>query len=312
MALTYSDLDAAVHKKFLPKAIEQIFIGNAILTKLLAKSQIVFDSGLKIAQPVIYGKLAGGSYKGMDTFDIAYKQTQSFAEWDWKNYYTNVTIPGDDMAKVEGDEKIIGLLQSKMETATLTAHDDLVTMFVGDGSGNGGKDFDGILNGADDGTLYDSYGGISRATNAWWKGYVDSTGGATTLDLINQTIGKATIAQKKPDLAFTTQAIYDKLWARVQPQQRFLDSKSKLAEVGFTGINFNGHMEIIVDDHIPTGYMLGMNTEYWKLVLNRKRNFFWTAEKTPVDADAYVRQMLTMGNLLTIQPRCSFIISSLT
>ena len=53
----------------------QIFISNAILTKLLAKSQVVFDSGLKIAQPIIYGKLASGSYKGLDTFDISYKQT---------------------------------------------------------------------------------------------------------------------------------------------------------------------------------------------------------------------------------------------
>ena len=226
--------------------------------------------------------------------------------------YVNVTIPGDDLAKTEGDEKLIGLLQSKMETATLTAHDDFAAMFVSDGTGNASKDFDGALNGSDNGTLYPSYGGIDRATNAWWDGYVDATGGATTLDLVNSTIGACTIAQKKPDLAFTTQTIYDKLWARVQPQQRYLDSKSKLAEVGFTGINFNGHMEIIVDNHVPAGYMMGFNTEYWKLVLNRKRNFFWTAEKTPVDADAFVRQMLTMGNLLCVQPRAQFILSGLT
>jgi hypothetical protein len=75
MSITYEDLDAAAHKKFLPKAVEQIFIGNAAWTKMMAKSQVVFDSGLKIAQPVVYGKLAGGSYKGLDTFDISYKQT---------------------------------------------------------------------------------------------------------------------------------------------------------------------------------------------------------------------------------------------
>lgn len=312
MALTYEDLDAAVMKKFLPKAIEQIFIGNPILTKLLAKGQVIFDGGLKIAQPIIYGKLASGSYKGLDTFDISYKQTQTYAEWDWKNHYCNVTIPGDDLAKTEGDSKIIGLLASKMETATLTAHDDFATFFFGDGTGNGGKDFDGLLNGVDNGTLYDSYGGISRATNTWWKAQLDSTGGATTIDAINSMIGSCTIAQKKPDLAFTTQAIYDKIWARIQPQQRFLDSKSQLAQVGFTGINFNGHCEIIVDNHCPSGYIFFMNTDYWKLILNRKRNFYWTPEKTPVDADAYVRQLLTMGNLLTVQPRVQGQLSGLT
>jgi hypothetical protein len=35
MALTYDDMDAAVKKKFLPKAIEQIFIGNPLYTKLI-------------------------------------------------------------------------------------------------------------------------------------------------------------------------------------------------------------------------------------------------------------------------------------
>jgi len=313
MTLSYDDLDAAVLKQFLPKALEQIFIGNAILTKLLAKGQIVFDSGLKIAQPIIYGKLASGSYKGLDPFDISYKQTQTYAEWDWKNHYVNVTIPGDDLAKTEGDRKIIGLLASKMETATLTAHDDFATMFFSDGTGNASKDFDGLLNGIDNGTLYTTYGGIDRSTlNTWWRSQLDSTGGAVTIDAINSMIGSCTIAQKKPDLAFTTQTIYDKIWARIQPQQRFLDSKSQLAQVGFTGINFNGHCEIIVDNHCPAGYIFFMNTDYWKLALNRKRNFYWTPEKTPVDADAYVRQLLTMGNLLNVQPRVQGQMSGLT
>ena len=78
MALTYADLDAAVRKKFLPTLIEQIFIANALLVKMMAKSQIIFDSGLKIAQPVLYGQLAGGSYRGLDTFDTSYKQTQTY------------------------------------------------------------------------------------------------------------------------------------------------------------------------------------------------------------------------------------------
>jgi hypothetical protein len=312
MALTYNDLDAAAYKKFLPKSIEQIFIGNAILTKLMAKGKVIFDSGLKIAQPVTYGKLPSGTFRGLDTFDISYQQTQTFAEWDWKSHYCNVTIPEDDLAKVEGDEKIIGLLASKMETATMTVDDDLATMFFSDGTGNGGKDWEGLLNSIDNGTLYDTYGGISRGTNTWWKAQLDSTGGALTIDAINSMIGSCTIGTKKPDLAFTTQTLYDKIWARVQPQQRFLDSKGELAKVGFSGINFNGHCEILVDNHCPTGYIFFLNTDNFKLVLNKRRNFYWTPPKTPVDADAYVRQIITMGNLLTIQPRVSGQMSSLT
>ena len=311
MALTYADLDAAVRKKYLPTLIDQIFIGNAMLVKLMAKTQVVFDSGLKIAQPVLYGQLAGGSYFGLDPFDITYKQTQTYAEWDWKALYVNVTIPGTDMARTEGDEKIIGLVQSKMETATMTMNELLSNMLFGDGTGNSTKDFDGLAN-AIDGTTYDSYGGIARASNAWWGGQIDSTGGAVTLDAIQNMIGLCTIGSKKPDLAFTTQTIFNKLWARVQPQQRFLDGKSELAKVGFSGINFNGHMEIIVDNHCPAGTLYMLNTDYWKLILNRQRNFYWTTEKTPTDQDAYVRQLLTMGNLICVQPRVQGVMSGLT
>ena len=314
MSLTYSDMDAAVLKKFLPKAVEQIFISNAVLVKLLAKSKVLFDGGLKIAQPIIYGKLASGSYSGLDTFDIGYKQTQTFAEWDWKSHYVNITLPGDDLDKAEGDGKIIGLLASKMETATLTAHDDFATFFFGDGTGNSSKDWDGLLNAVDDGSIYGTYGGITRSTsvNSWWTGQLDTTGGATTIDAINTMIGKCTIGQKKPDLCFTTQTIYDKIWARVQPQQRYLENKSSLAQVGFTGINFNGHMEIIVDNHCPSGYLFMLNTDYWKLILHKKTNFRWTAEKIPVDADAYVRQMLTRGNLICVQNRVQGQMTSLS
>jgi hypothetical protein len=249
----------------------------------------------------------------MDTFDIGYRQTTTYAEWNWKSHYVDVTIPSDDLAKTEGDEKIIGLLASKMEIAVMTAYDDFATMMFGDGTGNGGKDWDGLLNGVDDGALYPTYGGLSRTTDApWWKAQLDSTGGAVTIDAINAMIGLCTIAQKKPDMAFTTQTIYDKIWSRVQPQQRFLDSKSALAQVGFSGINFNGHCEIIVDNHCPSGSIFFLNSEYWKLVLNRKRNFYWTAEKTPIDADAYVRQLITMGNLLCIQPRVQGQMTGLT
>jgi len=309
MALTYNDLDTAVRKKYLPHLIEQIFISNALLLKLMQKSQVILDSGLKIAQPVVYGTLAGGSYWGLDTFDTSYKQTTTYAEWDWRAVYTNVTIPGTDLAITEGDEKIVGLLQQKMEVAQMTMHELLSQMIFGDGTGNSGKDLDGLLNAI---STSNTYGGIDRTTNSWWQAQVDTTGGAVSLDAINAMIGKCTIGNKKPDLIITTQTLYDKVWSRCQPQQRFLDSKSPLAQVGFSGINFNGHADMIVDNHCPSGYMFFLNTDYWRFIINRNKNFTWTPEKTPVESDAYVRQLLVMGNLVCVQPRVQGLMTGLS
>lgn len=225
-----------------------------------------------------------------------------------------MTIPGDDLAKAEGDEKIMGLVESKMETATMSMDEDLSTMLCGDGTGNANKDFDGIMNAIDDGTTYATYGGLNRTTDApWWAAQLNATGGNITIDAINAMIGSCTIGKKKPDLAITTQTLYDKVWSRVQPQQRFLDGKARdLAEVGFSGINFNNHCAIMVDNHVPTGCMYFLNTDFWKFVLNKNKNFQWTDQKTPVNQDAYVRQLLTMGNLICQAPRLNGVMTGLT
>jgi hypothetical protein len=84
MGLTYNELDAAARKKYIPTLIEQIFIANALLARIMNKSKVIYDSGLKVVQPVMYDKLIGGSYSGLDTFDTASKEISTLAEWDWK------------------------------------------------------------------------------------------------------------------------------------------------------------------------------------------------------------------------------------
>ena len=145
MALTYSDMDTVVRKKYIPILVEQIFMANALLTKLMEKTKVIFDSGSKIDQPVLYGQLAGGSYWGDDTFDITARKTKTLAEWNWKSLWVNVTLLGTDMAMAEGDEKVISLVESEMENASLTHNELLSGMMFGDGTGNNYKDFDGLL-----------------------------------------------------------------------------------------------------------------------------------------------------------------------
>ena len=314
--MTYQDMDAAVRRKYIPVLIEQVFLDNALMTRLMSKSKVVYDSGLTIDQPVIYGKLPGGSFWGLDTFNIDYAQTQTLGEWNWKGSYTNITIPGTDMDIAEGDEKIMGILESKMETAQMSHSDDLSVMLMGDGTGNGGKDWDGLMNAIDDGTTYATYGGLNRTTDApWWKAQVNFTGGAVTVDAINAMIGSCTFGKKKPDLIITTQLLHDRIWSRVQPQQRFIAPAghgADLASIGFDGIQFNGHCELIVDNHCPSGTMFFVNTDFWKLVLNKNKNFDWTAEKTPTNQYAYIRQLITLGNLICQSPRLNGIMTGLT
>jgi len=85
MALTFSQLDAHVRAKYIPVLVDNVFVGNPILTKLLAKNKITYDSGSEIRVPILYGKKKGGSYSGLDRFDINPVQTRNVAKFDWKS-----------------------------------------------------------------------------------------------------------------------------------------------------------------------------------------------------------------------------------
>lgn len=309
MALTYDEIDAHVKKKFIPTLVDQFYYSFPMFVRLSTKSNIQFNSGKKIAQPVLYGDLPGGSYSGLDTFDVSKRETTTHAEWDWKLYYVDVTIDGETELRIEGDEKILSLIKTKMQNAGLTMRKMMTQGLFAVSAGNNDKDVNTLIEGiATSGT----YGAIPKATYSWWQGNVNSTGGTTTLDMLQTEYGNASDGAIEPDIMITTQTIYNKIWARVQPQQRYLtDAHADLRAVGFSGITFN-KAAIVVDKYCPSGYMFFLNTDFWKFITHSKRNFKWTPPKVPINQDAYVRQMLWAGNCVCVAPRWQAYISSMT
>jgi hypothetical protein len=89
MALTYTEIDAHVRSKYIPTLVDQVFVTDPFLLKMLAQNKVQFDSGKSILQPIIIGKLNGGSYKGLEKFNITQIETDTMAEWEWKNNYVS-------------------------------------------------------------------------------------------------------------------------------------------------------------------------------------------------------------------------------
>ena len=220
--------------------------------------------------------------------------------------YVNVTLDGETELKVEGDEKILSIIATKMQNAGLTFSKKLNNaMYVSQGT-------KAIVPMTTALGITGTYGEIDKATYTWWRGNVDSTGGVFSMDMLLSMYGSCSDGPLQPDLIITTQAIYDKIWLRVQPQQRGnLDNTPGLAQIGFTGINFQ-KATIIVDKYCPTGYIFVLNTNFWKLIVHKKRNMFWTERKIPINQDAWVRQLLWAGALCCIAPRWNGYISSVT
>jgi len=307
---TLADVAATTVDAYLPGLIDTFFLSNTLWLRLAAKERVLLDGGDQIRQSFIYGAMNGGSYSGNDTFDIQRVPTKTVMLFDWAQYYVNLTIDGRTMLKNEaGATKVMDLVEAEMETARLTLADTLGTDLYLDGTGNSSKAILGLIAGVDDGTNVATYGGITRTGSsnpqgAAIKGVLNTTGGALNLPLMNTVMGSATIQPARPDLMTTPQAMWDKFWDRVQPQQRFPTGPGfdDLVKIGYNAINFNG-AAVVVDSKPASGNVWFLNTDYIKLVIHRSRDFHFTGFQKPSNQDVLVGQILWAGQLIVVAPR---------
>lgn len=303
-----ADVAAAAVDSYLPGLIDLVFNSNPLWVRLASKERLAFDGGDLIRQPILYDKLTGGSYSGLDTFNTARVATKTVMMFDWSQYFVNLTVDGRTLLKTSGaGTRILDLVEAEMETARLTLADLLGIDLYLDGTGNSSKAMLGLIAGCDDGTNIASYGGITRDTSAQGtavKGNLNTTGGNLSLALINTAMGSATIQPHRPDLAVTTQAMWDRFWERVQPSQRepVGPGFDDIARAGFTAINFNG-AAVVVDSHVASGNLWLLNTDFIKLVIHRDRDFIFTGFQKPTAQDAMIGQILFAGQLIVQAPR---------
>jgi len=209
MALTYDELDTHVREKYIPILQDQFYYSTPLMAQLMAKCKVTYDSGSKIDQPVLYGDLPNGWYNGLDTFDISMVETTTLAKFEWKQMFVNVTVDGTTLLKVEGDEKILSIVETKMDNAAKTftrAFSQALYASQGDKA---------IIPLTTALATTGTYGEISKSTYSWWRGQVNTTGGAFDMDMLQSMYGDCSDGAIQPDLIVTTQDIYDKIWLRV-------------------------------------------------------------------------------------------------
>ena len=306
---TLGDVAASAVDSYLEGLIDLFFDSNAMWIRLASKERIILDGGDRIRQSVLYDRLNGGSYSGLDTFDTSRRSTKTVLQFDWSQYYTNLTVDGQTFIKTSGaGTRILDLVEAEMETARLTLAELLGTDLFGDGTGNAGKALVGLVAAFDDGTNVATYGGVGRNDGSVQatavQGNLNTTGGALSLALVNTAMGAATIQPHRPDLIVTTQAMWDRFWERVQPSQREPSGPGfdDLARVGFNAINFNGSA-VVVDSHVASGNLWQANTDFIKLIIHRDRDFHFTGFQKPTNQDSLVGQILFAGQLVCQSPR---------
>jgi hypothetical protein len=304
------EIDAFVRDEVLPDVESQIVVNNALLARLEGMGKYVADSGENIRTGARYAHLPGGMYSRGAKFSTTQKETVKEFIHDWKMAYVDVTIDGWTEAVTMGSNKIRNYVQDKMnnaqETISQILNDTLRT-------GGEGDNVDGIKRVCDDGTNYSTYGTLSRSTDTWAKGQLDATGGAYSNTIFQTMYGQCSKNNKKPDMIITTQAVYNSMWGKMTPQQRYQQSTAHadLRAIGFTGIEFNEAI-VIVEDDMETGLAFFLNTDFLEFVVHKDRNMAWQDFMPHLDEDAKTGRFYWMGNLICTAPRYEGQVQSLT
>jgi len=274
---------------------DNIFTARPLTYFLQDKGRIrMLNGGTKIVEPLIYAESSTvKSYSGYDSISLTAQTGITAAEYDWKQYAASIAISGIEEAKNNGEQEIINLLEAKIMQAEESMREGFNRMFYADGTGNSSKDWNGLGNIVEaSGTV----GGINRATigNEYWRSYEENTATALTLAQLSTGYNSVSVGNDHPDMVLTTQTLFEKYEALLQPNLRYTDTRT--ADAGFQNLLFKA-APVVYDEHCTAGVVYFLNSKYLTLVGHSGKWFSQTEFVRPEDLDARYALIMCYGNL---------------
>ena len=284
---------------------------NAILQRLNQKGNVrPFSGGNVILEELFYDDSAtnnANSYSGYEVLNIAPDSPISAAQFKISQYADSVTMSGLEMLQNSSKEAIIDLLDGRMQVSEARLLNRISGDLYGDGTGNGGKNLDGLGAAVAAVPTSGTYGGINRATWSFWQNQI--TSGATSSTTILAAMTTAAIKQirgtDKADLIVAGNTLYGYYVGALQAIQRIAAEESGAA--GFASLKFYGggtSADVVLGGGYgaqeTATYMYLLNTNYIFLRPHKERNFVPIGgERQSINQDAIVKLYGWAGNLTT-------------
>jgi len=275
---------------------DNVFTARPLTYTLMEKGRIrMLNGGTKIVEPLIYGESnTVKSYSDYDSIALTPQTGISAAEYDWKQYAASISISGIEEAKNNGEAEIINLLEAKIMQAEESMREGFNRMFFADGTGNSGKDWNGLGNLVESGNTVGGINSASGQDNDWWRSYEENTATALTLAQMATAYNTVSVGNDHPDTILTSQTLFEKYESLLQPQLRYTDTKT--ADAGFQNLLFKA-APIMYDVHCTAGVMYFLNTKYITLVGHSSKWFQQTEFIRPEDLDARYALIMCYGNM---------------
>lgn len=282
---------------------------NALLARLDKRGRKkTVSGGSKITQELQYAEdSSSGWYSGYDVLNTAPTDVLSAAEFTIKEAYALVSISGLEMAQNRGKEKMLDLLEARIENAEATLSNLIATGVYSDGTAASGKQIGGlqllVANTPATGTV----GNINRATYAYWRNVSLSAttdlGAAKTaaniLPYYGRVFNRLVRGADAPDLLVADANDYGRVTDAMTDRQ--IVSDPKMAEAGFTTLKYRG-ADLVLDGGIggacpaDTTYFLNSKYLFYRPMADHDM-YTLEGDRSAYNQDAMVKIIGWKGNL---------------
>ena len=271
------------------KIADNVSNHNALLNVMKRKKKIkTVSGGYEIQIPLEYAE--NGTYQrysGYDQLNTGASDVLTSAKFDWKQVALHVTASGKELRQNNSEEKMIGLVEARVNNAKNTAANNMSIDIYSDGAlTNQVSGLANIIQTNGQGTV----GGINSATFTFWQNQFKEMTGT---DLASTVRGA-----DKPDLIVSTHDLYSLYELGMQDKQRY--ANGELAKAGFETLKYKT-ADVVFDDNTNFGttdeLMYFLNCDYVYMVQHSDAQWSTEEEKTPVNQDAVVIPLFWMGEM---------------
>lgn len=339
--VNYDSLLSTTLFAYRPKMVDNIFKFNAYLQALKQKDGIEYqDGGERVQQPLMYEQNdTVSSYKGYETLTVKPQDGITSAFFEWSEIAGTISISRREERQNSGEAALLKLLEKKIMQCEMSmkaaVNQQLVQGTVNTATfvpGNSAKDLLPLgyflrYAPATDPLAGGNVGNIAAATYDWWRPRVCTLGGSVdtgqTFGLTVTTYAGLKVGLHRmynhcqkgadgsaPNLVLCDQVTYETYENALDQQVRYTDQN--LGDMGFQNIKLKGATmvwdELVPDVYtgttaITTGTAFFLNTQFYKLVIDKQTDFITSPFVEPENQTAKTAKVMFMGQATVSNPR---------
>lgn len=291
---------------------DNIFTSRALFYALGEKGfKEEADGGRLIEFPVEFAENSTfKSYDEMETLDTTRINVFDCARYEWKTHAGTVVFSDLEKLRTQASAGKFDYIEEKLNNAKDSHIADINRAAYGDGTGNGGKNIEGLSKLIPTDPTTGTVGQINRATYAFWRSK-QATGTKTTTafdnvrsswrSVYNQCSNGGT--EHAPTSVLTSRTVFEGYEGTLTTNERFNSDSTKSRGVngGFSNdaLKFKGANVFYDEDCTPSASAYFLNPKFIKIAYLKGA---WMKMKDPVEPSnqlSIVYKLFTMANMGT-------------